>query len=452
MSSPSPNQPINVAVVGGGFAGLALLIGLQKYSHINAHVYESSHQFAEVGAGAVLGPNSQRAMSLIDPRILDGFQRRAVFGIQEPDENGLYSWATVVKGQAPDIDERVMHFQHKVKDSTIHRAHFLDELIKLVEPHRAHFGKRVVEIREGGGGHNDPLILQFSDDTTVEADVVIGADGIHSVVRKHILGPSHPAANAFFTGAIAYRVAVPIDLARAKLVDVTPRFAMKCGKDGLVFGFPMSNHSVYYIAVVTFNNDPVRHDQWMVPPDVAELRKRFADYEDFVRKQVDLVPDDGSTLGWSIWEMPPAPTYYSGRVAMIGDAAHASPPFQGAGAGQSIEDALVMEQLLGKYLDPARQSIYPLSAVKTVPLVFQAYDTVRRFRSQKVVTNSAETGRVLTGNERGVTMRAADIRERLKDREDWIFECDQAKQVRDAMLLFEEAETPLARAAANGFT
>ena len=443
----SPTQPINIAIVGGGFGGLALLIGLQKYPHINAHVYESARQFAEIGAGAVLGPNSQRAMSLIDPRILDGFQRRAVFGHGEPDENGLYSWATVVKGQAPDIDEGVMYYKHKVKDSTIHRAHFLDELIKLVEPHRAHFGKRVVEIRESGD--HDPIALRFGDGTTAEADVVIGADGIHSVVRQHILGADHPAAHAFFTGAIAYRATVPIDRAKTTLGDVRPQFAMRCGKDGLVFGFPMSNHSLYYIAVVTFNNGPVKHDQWIVPPDVAELRRRFADYEDFVRKQVELVPDDGSTLGWSIWEMPPAPTYYKGRVAMIGDAAHASPPFQGAGAGQSIEDALVMEQLLGKYFDPARESIYPLGAVETTQLAFQAYDTVRRFRSQKVVTTSAETGRLLTGNEPGMTMRAADIRARLTDREHWIFDCDQAQQVKDAMQVFEEAQTALARNAAN---
>lgn len=445
----SPTKPINIAIVGGGFAGLALLVGLQKYPYIEAHVYESAHKFAEIGAGAVLGPNSQYAMSLIDPRILEGFQRRAVFGAQEPDESGLYPWATVVKGQAPDIDEGVMYYKHKIKDSTIHRAHFLDELIKLVEPHRAHFSKSVVEILESGD--NNPVTLRFSDSTTVDADIVIGADGIHSVVRKHILGHDHPAANAFFTGAIAYRATVPIDQAKAKLGDVKPQFAMKCGKDGLVFGFPMSNHRVYYIAVVTFNNGPVKHDQWIVPPDVADLRHRFADYEDFVRKQIELVPDDGSTLGWSIWEMPPAPTYFKGRVAMIGDAAHASPPFQGAGAGQSIEDALVMEQLLGKYLNPTRDSIYPLNAVETTLLIFQAYDTVRRFRSQKVVTTSAETGRLLTGNEPGVTMHAADIRERLTDRERWIFDCDQAQQVKDALQLFDEAETALGRNAANRF-
>jgi salicylate hydroxylase len=443
----SPRKPINIAIVGGGFAGLALLIGLQKYPHIDAHVYESQREFTEIGAGAVLGPNAQQAMSLIDPRILEGFQRRAIFGFQEPDEEGFHSWATVVKGQAPDVNEIVMHYKHKLKDSTIHRAHFIDELNKLVEPHRAHFGKRLAEIREGTGGDSDPITLVFGDGSTAETDVVIGGDGIHSVVRKHILGANHPATNAFFTGAIAYRCTVPMAKARATLAEraMQPQFAMKCGKDGMVFGFPMSNFSLYYIAVVTFNNAPVPHDQWKVKPDVSDLRTRFADFEDFVRKQVELVPDDSSTLGWSIWEMPPAPTYFNGRVAIIGDAAHASPPFQGAGAGQSIEDALVMEQLLGKYLDPARESIHPLTTTEATLMIFQAYDTVRRFRSQKVVTTSAESGRLLSGNEPGVSLHAKDIHARLTDREQWIFEHDQVQQVKDAMQVFDEAELALAR-------
>ncbi|CRG86672.1 hypothetical protein PISL3812_03682 [Talaromyces islandicus] len=444
--SPPP-KPISIAIVGGGFAGLALLIGLQKYPHIDAHLYESAREFTEVGAGAVLGPNSQRAMAMIDSRILEGFKRRAVYGFQAADAEGLYSWATVVKGQAPDIDETVMHYKHPMPDSTIHRAHFIDELNKLAEPHRTHFGKRLVEVREGS--EDDPITLKFGDGSSAEADMVVGADGIHSVVRKHILGALHPAANAFFSGAIAYRCTVPIARAKALLGEdgVRPQFAMKCGQDGLVFGFPMSNFTLYYIAVVTFNNGPVPHDQWMVTPDVADLRARFANYEDFVRKQVELVPDDGSTMGWSIWEMPPAPTYYKGRVAMVGDAAHASQPFQGAGAGQGIEDALVMEQLLGTYLDPARESIAALTPAQATPLIFQAYDTVRRFRSQKVVTTSAETGRLLSGNEPRVSLHAKDIHARLTDREHWIFECDQEQQVKDARLVFEQAETALARRA-----
>lgn len=127
----SQDKPIEVAIVGGGIAGLTTAVGLQKYPHINVQIYESAHKFGEVGAGVVLGPNSQRAMSLIDPRIKEGYDRRAAFDTDPPDENGLYPWMTIVKGQEPDLGQQVIQFKHKERGSTIHRAHYLDELVKL---------------------------------------------------------------------------------------------------------------------------------------------------------------------------------------------------------------------------------------------------------------------------------------------------------------------------------
>lgn len=126
---------------------------------------------------------------------------------------------------------------------------------------------------------------------------------------------------------------------------------------------------------------------------------------------------------------------------LMRDSAHASTLFQGAGAGQAIEDALVLERLLGKYLDTTQETIYRFSPSQTI----LSYDTVRRFRTQKVVTTSAETGRLISGNEPGVTMEAPELRVRLKDREDWIWDCDQQQQAKDAFQIFEEAQIAGAR-------
>lgn len=452
MGSSTEPLPLNIAIIGGGFAGLAVQIGLQKYPHINAHVYEAADKFSELGAGAGIGPNAQRAMAIIDDRIVKGFESRTDFSEGDADKDGLYPWVTMVKGQAPDIDEVIAEYKHKIRGSTIHRAHFLDELAKLVEPDRAHFSKRVVEIREAGDA--DPIVLHFSDGTTTEVDAVLGADGIHSMVRKYILGPDHLAAEAFFTGAIAWRTVVPIAEAIAKLGDAAldQKFDIKCGKDGMVFGFPMANQTLYYIGIGTFHNPPVPHNNWKLPVDVVDLKRRFADWDDIVRKQIELVPDNKTTVGWSIWEMPPAPTYYKGRIAIIGDAAHASPPFQGAGSGQAIEDACVLEQLFGRVFDPNRKSRNPdppLTTHQKTTLVLQAFETARRFRSQRVVTSSSEMARLVTGNEEGGPTRAADLRERVKGRLDWIWDEDQERQVKEAYLIFEEAEFAAARKAAN---
>nr|QCF41210.1 CcxS [Bipolaris sorokiniana] len=443
-------EPLNVAIVGGGFAGFALLIGLQKYPHLNPQLYESAETWSELGAGAIQGPNAQRAMEMIDPRILHGFERRAAYNEGPPDENGQYLWMAVTKGQEPDVGEKVLEYRHSVRGSTIHRAHFLNELIKLAEPERTHVGKRLVGIQESGD--EGPVQLHFKDGTQAEADVVIGADGIHSVVRKHVLGTDNPASDAFFTGGIIYRCTVPIAVAKEALEDVTQKFSITCGKDGVVYGFPLANNTLYYIGVTTFHNSPVKQDKWNVPVDTDDLNGRFADYADFVKKQVALVPNDGSTLGWSIWEMPLAPTFHKGRVYIMGDAAHATAPFLGAGAGQAIEDALVMHRLLGHCFDPARQSESPFTKQETVRAVLQACDTTRRFRSQKVVVTSSEVGRLLSGNEPGITMEAAPMFEALKDKMHWIWDADVEQQVKDARLLFEEAEFAVKRQAATRHT
>ncbi|MCJ1443727.1 MAG: hypothetical protein MMC23_004227 [Stictis urceolatum] len=446
----SSTKPIEIAVVGGGFAGLCLAIGLQKYPHINVHIYEAAHKFSEIGAGVVIGPNAQRAMFLIDPRILEGYERRAAFAVDPPDENGLYPWITVIKGQAPDIDEEVIQYKHKTKGSTIHRAHFLDELVKLIDPHRAHFGKRVAEVCDGEGDQS--VTLKFSDGSEANADLVIGADGIHSAVRKHILGHDDPAASASFTGNIQYRAVVPIEEAQAKLGDIEQKVGTRCGRNGLVFGFPLSNASLYYLAVTTFNNGPWEHEKWIIPAEVDEVKSGFAEWDDFARKQVELLPNDGSTMGWSVWDMPPASTYFKGRVAIAGDAAHAASPFQGAGAGQAIEDALVLEKLIGKYLDPVVQSEKSLGNAVIIPLVLQAYDTTRRFRTQKVVISSREAGQLLSGNEIGLELYAANIRRRMEGRQNWIWDLDQEGQIKDAMLLFESARGAAAKAKAHAAT
>ena len=214
------------------------------------------------------------------------------------------------------------------------------------------------------------------------------------------------AANAFFSGAIAYRAIIPFEHAYAALGDdyVKAQFALRCGKNGLLFGFPMAKKTTFFIAVITFNNshDLVKRDKWNILVDTADLQQRFQDWDPFVQKLVSLVPGDASTRGWSIWEMPPAPTYVKDRVVMIGGAAHASTPFAGSGAAMAIEDSCVVHTLLGKYLDPERLAWNNFSRAQSVRLALQSFDSVRRLRSQKVVVRSAEIGRLLSCTKEGV--------------------------------------------------
>lgn len=129
-----------------------------------------------------------------------------------------------------------------------------------------------------------------------------------------------------------------------------------------------------------------------------------------------------------MWDDAPAPTYTSQRIALMGDAAHGTTPYQGQGAGQAMEDALVLATLLGQVSKP-----------REIQHAFQAYDQVRRVRTQRVVTTSREAGDLIGMQLEGVGGDLEKMRELLSYRTDWIWNRDMAEQNREAVLLFRES-------------
>lgn len=127
---------------------------------------------------------------------------------------------------------------------------------------------------------------------------------------------------------------------------------------------------------------------------------------------------------WALFDHPPAPTYYKDRLAILGDAAHASTPHQGAGAGQAIEDAYIISHLLGK-----------VDSVDDIEKAFKAYDAIRRPRSQKVVTTSRDAAAIYEFEDEGLGFDLEKIRKRLETRYDWIWNEDMPQQLKKAQEL-----------------
>jgi salicylate hydroxylase len=125
---------------------------------------------------------------------------------------------------------------------------------------------------------------------------------------------------------------------------------------------------------------------------------------------------------WALFDHPPAPTYYKGKLAILGDAAHASTPHQGAGAGQALEDAFVLSSLLGH-----------IETVDHIERAFYAYDAVRRPRSQKVVTTSRETGRIYDFEHAISNGDLGSIGRNLETRYNWIWNEDLQEQLLEAI-------------------
>lgn len=199
MSPEQNEKSIEVAIAGGGMSGLCLAIGLLEHRHINVRIYEAAHCFSEIGAGVAFGPNAQRALRLISAGTEQAFLRLVTHNAWEECKNTWFEWRW---GYGQNEGELITAPKNETGQASLHRAKFLDELVKLVPKDIAHFDKRLVRLEELKSGR---VRLHFQDDTVAEADAVVGAEGIHSVTRRHILGEKHPASFPKYSGAIGYR-------------------------------------------------------------------------------------------------------------------------------------------------------------------------------------------------------------------------------------------------------
>ncbi len=409
MTASTADGPkaFTIAICGGGIAGLSLAIGLLK-NEVPFHLYESAHAFAEVGAGISFGPNSLRAMKLTDPQIRQAYEK---INTQNAFPNKKHTWFDFYAGMDCGFgkagEEIVEVRDHQgVGQSSVHRAAFLDELVALVPNEHVTFGKRVVGVEELSRG----VRLEFEDGGTADASAVIGCDGVKSKLRRIVVGEDDEAAHASFTGNYAYKGLVPMDKAVSVLGDEMARNSvMWLGLHGHVLTMPIEHGTcMNVVAIRTKPDGKWENERWVLPMDPKGMEADFADWGESVRDIMTLMekPDV-----WALFDLPPAKTYYRGRTCLCGDAAHASTPHQGAGAGMALEDAYVMSGLLGA-----------VDGEGGVEKAFEAFDRVRRPRTQRLVTTSPESGLIYQGEGMGVGDDPSALRENLLKRFDWIWE------------------------------
>ncbi|KAL5363692.1 hypothetical protein BJX96DRAFT_178291 [Aspergillus floccosus] len=411
---------VSVAIIGGGIGGLCLAIGLLRNNNLDVTIYETAPKFAEIGAGVALGPNAQRALALISPAAEQAFKIHATASLSSEFE---HVWFDFRNGNAGEKDGEVLSkVENETGQQTVHRAKFLDELVKLIPREVAQFGKRLVHI------HKDPVSgsvqykLFFEDGTTASADCVIGADGIHSSVRKHLLGESHPAANPVFTGTVVYRGLVPMDVARDAIGEFADNSYMWCGDGGMVMTYPIDHGETMNVVATRDRKGRWDNPPYTKPVDEETLRNDFAGWGQIPSKVIQLLQQP--TM-WAILDHFPAPYYYYGNVAIMGDAAHATTPFQGAGAGQAIEDALVLSTLF--------QQVTNSGLVKPA---LAAYENVRLRRSQRVVATSRDALKLFCFNDGYVDGDAERWKEVWDGRMNWLWGMNLEKQNGDALNFF----------------
>ena len=411
-------KPFTIAVVGGGIGGLSLAVGLLKHK-IAFHIYEGAHAFSEIGAGVGFGPNARQAMSLIDPRIKQGYDRHETTSFHQDAKEHFFHFRMGMDGK--DSTERLRAGDTISKPggpgkgmNMIHRARFLDELVALIPDGCASFGKRVESVQP----IHDGVRLYFDDGNAAEASAVIGCDGVKSKVRRCLFGEK---SDARFTGKYAYRGLVPMSKAIDLLGETRARNAQGyLGYGGHVLTMQVERGTTMnVVAFRTKLDGKWENPQWVLPTRKEDINDDFAGWSDDVKKILNLMerPDV-----WALFDHPPIPQLWESRICLLGDAAHASTPHQGSGAGMALEDAYILSELLGH-----------VRSVDELETAFKAYSCVRHPRGMKLVETSRACGEVYeflgsdTGNDVGKIDRD------LRTRYDWIWDVDVADQFTDAI-------------------
>ncbi|KAF8859301.1 FAD/NAD(P)-binding domain-containing protein [Acephala macrosclerotiorum] len=392
-------KPVDrLPIAGGGIAGLCLARGLVQYPYLHITVYEATQRYLDIGGGLAFHGNALRALELIDPELQAEYFRRAT--VMNERDVEMATQVLVGDAVAEDGGSVLLAELGRAKGrKTVARSDLLEGLLSLVPEGVVKFGKRLVQIEERSttdGTADGNIFLTFKDGTTATADVLIGCDGVHSIIRKYLLGENHPAVGLKNHDNWHWvQRSVPAEEANElndRLLTYVPIF---CGHGSYMNCMPTHFGKTLNVSVVQ-----VFKQSKLAPSSDEEEVQQTADHistEDFAHWAKDardiatLALRDPSTE-WKLADHDPAPFYSRGRICMVGDAAHATMPFNGQGAAQSIEDAALLTALFAhvRELD------------QLVERALTVYDELRRPRTQEVVEISRAFGRMYAFAEEGV--------------------------------------------------
>ncbi|WPH02183.1 Hypothetical protein R9X50_00503800 [Acrodontium crateriforme] len=421
----NPTQPV-IAVVGGGISGVILTIALTRRG-LNVQLYEQAAKFGEIGAGVAFGPNAVRAMGVCSPDVTRAFET-VVTRNQSPEKQQV--WFDFCDGFSdyPVGEEKVLFtLANEMGVMSVHRANFLDAMVKLVPDGITQFNKRLESIEEPDS-LNDKVKIKFQDGTEALADAVIGCDGIKSRTRAWMLGQNHPGAKPVYTHKYAYRGLIPMEKAIEALGEQNAKNAkMHLGRDGHFLTFPVQGGKTMNVVAFRTKSDPWPDQSRMTKPSTKEAA--FADFKDFgptVQKIIELLEPNLDI--WGIFDTGdhPMAAYNKGRVCVVGDAAHATSPHHGAGAGICIEDSAVLAELLAS---PEIRA----AGMRGFEAAFQIFSDCRKERTQWLVQSSRRSGDLYEWRAKGVEDDFEKIGAECKERCEKIWDGQIEDMCHDAL-------------------
>ncbi|MEV0719224.1 FAD-dependent monooxygenase [Asanoa sp. NPDC050611] len=336
---------MKAAVVGGGIGGLVTAVALRQ-AGVDVRVFEQASAVGTAGAGIQLAPNATRVLDALG--LLPAIRRVAVepteFDFRRWDDGRVLSTTPLAGAIADTYGAPYLH---------VHRG---DLIAILAEALPVEVGARCVDVVPGDRGAE----LLLAGGRREQADLVVGADGIHSLVRRSVLG----AEDARFTGHVAFRGLIPAERVAGLGLAHTATVRMGPGRH-CVHYFVSAGRLLNVVCVI--EETSWTRESWTDRGDPAEVRAAFADWDPVVRAIVDALD---APLKWALFDREPIPRWSKGAVTLLGDACHPMLPYGAQGAAQAIEDAAVLAACLRDDAD--------------VPAALARYEALRHDRTARV--------------------------------------------------------------------
>ena len=324
-------KALRIAVIGGGIGGLTAALSLRQ-AGFDVEVYEQAPELTEVGGGINMAPNATRVLRQLG--LAAGLDREGV----RPLGTHQRRWQdgrTLQRAPLNPLCEELYGAPHM----TIHRADLLAVIAAGFPAERVHLGHRLVGLADRG----ESTEVWFENGARITADVLVGADGIHSAVRAALFGEEAPR----FAGCVAYRGLVPAE----RIADL----GLEIGNQSWV---GPGGHFVHYFVsrrrLLNFvgwtEHDVWNREDWTDRATIARALTAFEGWHPQVRHIIGAAE---TCFIWALFDRDPQPRWSVGRTTLLGDACHPMYPFMGQGAAMAIEDGATLAVCLRTVDDPA---------------------------------------------------------------------------------------------------
>jgi len=386
-----------ILVAGAGIGGLTAAACLARRG-FEVEIFEQAPQLGEVGAGIQTSANAVKV--LYDLGLRDRLEQVAVkpkaYEFRRFDTGELLHYVPL---NADDQHER----KHGTPYYHLHRVDIhsiLADRVRELAPSALHLDARVTDFQESENG----VDLSLADGRTFRGDVLVGADGIKSVIRNKIVGDSQPR----YTGQAAWRVTVPVERLPANLMD----------RVVTVFCGPKNHAVIYYLRsgkVLNFVGCHERdweEESWTSRRPWEELRSDYAGWHPIVQSVIDAA-DRNECFRWALNSRPAVSQWSTAHATLLGDAVHPTLPYMAQGAVMAIEDSAVLARCL--------------AGTPSVADALDRYQQARAERTARIVRESTEHGNlfhIVNAEEMRRAFREKDI---ARSRAEWLYCYDPLK-------------------------